>query len=75
MNTLHDRFDEGSPPRSGEGEMEACDSSSNRIQVRIADKLHQAAETLFSKSEDNSAPGEAANLSDEARDWLHHSAE
>ncbi|HEX4950127.1 MAG TPA: hypothetical protein VFZ34_25905 [Blastocatellia bacterium] len=75
MNTLHDRFDEVSPPRIGEGELESRGSISNRIQVRIADKLHHAAETLFSKTEDNPTPGEAANLGAQARDWLHHSAD
>ncbi len=75
MNTLQDRFDEASPPRIGAGELESGGANSNRIQVRLADKLHQAAETLFGKTEDTSTPPDAANLGSQARDWLHHSAD
>ena len=67
METLHHRI--------GESEIESRDASSDRIQVRIADRLHQAAETLFGKTEENQTPGEGANLGSQASTWLHNSAD
>jgi ElaB/YqjD/DUF883 family membrane-anchored ribosome-binding protein len=75
MKTLQDRFDEVSPPRIGEGEIESRGASVERIQVRIADKLRKAAETLFGKTEDNQTRHEAANLGSQAGAWLHNSAD
>jgi hypothetical protein len=40
------QFDEVAPLRSGESEIEPRRSSFARIKAQIADKLHQAAETL-----------------------------
>lgn len=67
METLHHRLDELSPPK--------IEGSSDRIQVRIADKLHQTADRLFGKTEDNQTPGEAAKFGTQANTWLHNSAD
>lgn len=75
MNTLPNRFDEASPPRLEAGAMESGGANSKRIQVRIADKLHQAAETLFGQTEDHSTPPEVTNFGAQASAWLHHSAD
>lgn len=75
MNTLHHRIDEISPPRIGEGEIESRGGSDERIQVRIADKLHQAAETLFGKTEENQTPRDATKFGSQANTWLHNSAD
>lgn len=80
MNTLHQRLDEVSPPEIGESELKFRGTGLDRIQVRIADKLHQAAENLFGKTtEDNQiqqeAPNEAAKLKAQAGAWIHSSAD
>lgn len=67
METLHHRLDENSPLQ--------LEASSDRIQTRIADKLHQAAEALFGKTEDNQTPHEAEKLGSQAGVWLHNSAD
>lgn len=74
MNTLHPRFDENSDPRTGGSDIDARGANADRIQARIADKLHRAAETWFGKTEDNQTPGEAAKLREQANTWLHGSA-
>jgi ElaB/YqjD/DUF883 family membrane-anchored ribosome-binding protein len=75
MENLHDRFDEVAPPRSGESEIEPRRSSFDRIKAQIADKLHQAAETLHGKAEGNHMPREATNFGSHASAWLHNSAD
>ena len=75
METLHDRFDKIAPPRSGESEIESRRTSFDRIKVRIAGKLRQAAETLYGKTEDNQTPREAPNFGSQASAWLHNSAD
>ena len=75
METLHDRFDEVSLPRSGESEIETRRASFDRIKARIAGKLHQAAETLHGKAEGNQMSREAANFGSHASVWLHNSAD
>lgn len=79
MNTLHQRLDDVSAPGIEESEIEFRGTGSDRIQVRIADKLHRAAETLFGRTEDNQirqeAPNEAAKLKAQAGAWIHSSAD
>jgi hypothetical protein len=75
MDPLHDRFDEVEPSRSGESEIESSGASFDRIKVRIAGKLRQAAGTLRGKAEGNQTPREAANFGDRAGVWLHNSAD
>ena len=79
METWQQRFDEVSPVHLGAGEIEARGASCDRLQDRIADKLHQAAETLFGKAEDNqirrATSDEAATLGTQASAWLHGSAD
>ena len=61
METLHDRFDKIAR-LSGEREIESRGTSFDRIKVRIAGKLRQAAETLYGKTEDNQTPRGARTL-------------
>ena len=75
METLNDRFDEVAAPRSGESEIEYRGTSFDRIKVRIAGKLRQAAETLFDKTEDNQPPRGAPNFGSQASALLHNSAD
>lgn len=75
MNTLHQRLDEFSQPRIGEDGIESRGAGDDRIQVRIAGKLRQAAEALHGKTEDNQVPKGAANLGSQASTWLHNSAD
>jgi len=75
MNTLHHRLDEISLPRIGEGETESRGRTDEGIQTRIADKLHQAAETLFGKTENGQTPHDAAKFGSQASTWLHNSAD
>lgn len=75
METLNDRLDEVTPPRSGESEIEYPGTSFDRIKVRIAGKLRQAAETLFGKTEDNQTPRGAPNFGSQASALLHNSAD
>ena len=75
METLHDRFDKVAAPQSGESEIESRGTSFDRIKVRIAGKLRQAAETLYGKTEDNQTPREAPNFGSQASAWLHNSAD
>lgn len=67
METLHHQSDEISPT--------PIEASSDRIQTRIADKLHQAAEALFGKTEDKETQQDAENFGTQAGAWLHHSAD
>ena len=67
METLHYQI--------GESEIESRGMNADRMQVRIADKLHQAADTLFGKTENNQTPGEAAKFGNQANTWLHNSAD
>ncbi|MEO6726232.1 MAG: hypothetical protein ABIU20_08925 [Blastocatellia bacterium] len=75
METLHPELNRVSSPRIGEGEIESSGTNADRLQVRIADKLHQAAETLFGNTEGNQIPHEGSNLSSQASTWLHKSAD
>lgn len=75
MRTFPDRFDEVAVPGTGEKDFESHGTSGDRMQVRIADKLHQAADTLFGKTEGNQTPPGQANLGSQARSWLHSSAD
>jgi hypothetical protein len=78
METLHDRFDKVAAPRSGESEIESRGTSIDRIKIRIAGKLRQAAETLYGKTEDNhwrKTPRGAPNFGSQASAWLHSSAD
>jgi len=75
-DTLQHRYDEISPPWSREDDdAESLRAGGERIQVRIADKLRQAADSLISKTEDNKTPRELANLGSQAGSWLHNSAD
>lgn len=56
METLNDRLDEDTPPRSGESEIENRGTSFDRIKVRIVGKLRQVAESLYDKTEENQTP-------------------
>lgn len=75
METLHDRFDEVAALRSGESEIESRGASFDRLKVRIAGKLRQAAETLYRKTEDIQTSRGAPNLGPQASAWLHNSAD
>ncbi len=75
METWQQRFDEVSLPKIGASEIESRGASCDRLQNRIADKLHQAAETMFGKTEDNQIQQEGANLGAQAGAWLHGSAD
>ena len=75
MNPLHDRFDEVAAPRSGESEIESRGTSFDRIKVRIAGKLRQAAETLYGKTEGNQTPRGGPNFGSQASAWLNNSAD
>ncbi len=77
MRTFPDRFDELSVPRTGEAaDLDPRGASADRIQTRIADKLHQAADTLFGQqTKDTPTPRGEGNLGSQARTWLHHSAD
>ncbi len=69
MNTLHHRLDEISPLRIGESEVESRGVGDERLQTRIADKLHQAAESLSGKAEHGQIP----QFGTQASTWLHNS--
>lgn len=75
MEILDDRFDEVAAPRSGESEIEYPGTSFDRIKVRIAGNLRQAAETLYGKTEDNQTPRGAPNFGSQAGAWLHNSVD
>jgi len=74
MDTLQQRIDGISPPRdermSGPGE-----NRDERIQDRIASKLHQAADNLFGKTGENQAALGGTSFSSQASSWLHSSAD
>ncbi|MEP7272552.1 MAG: hypothetical protein ABI882_13695 [Acidobacteriota bacterium] len=72
MRTSQD-FNELSP-RQDERNIDARGSDSDRIQARIADKLHQAADNLFGRT-DGAAPRDSAAFESQARSWLHNSAD
>jgi hypothetical protein len=72
---LNDRFDEVAAPRSGESEIENRGTSFDRIKIRIAGKLRQAAETLYDKTEDNQTPLGSPNFGPQASALLHNSAD
>ena len=75
MDTLQQRFDGISPPRDEERITGSGEAGVERIQTRIADKLHQAAETLFGRTADNQTPQGEATFGSQASSWLHSSAD
>ena len=75
MSTWHQRFDDVAPVRSGEHDLESERASVDRIQARIAEKLHRAADTLFGRTDYNKTPREGANFGAQASAWLHNSAD
>ena len=75
MDTLQHRHDEVSPAWNGEDEPDFRRTADDRIQVRIADKLRQAADTLIGKTEGSQTPPELAHLGSQAGGWLHNSAD